>query len=517
MNKKKILSVLFILNMGITLMAASDSLQKVSLHSFELIRLQNLWLNSSNPAAFSQMHDLLPGIINASYLIEDGKYKRVQRGDKINQFNFNTLSYAKTKNFNVYGSFNYERNVEKGLDFSNVDDPFRLSPYHLIDTIGNDEYSREFFSVVAGISTPIKKNLILGLGMDFRVGLSVQDRDPRPVNKVFNMTVSPGIIYTKDKLKIGFNMLYKYYNEEIEVRIIQENTDATFFSTHGLGLAISHESENFNRLQKRNSAGFDFQLAFSKKKFETLFGSKFLYYKETNGDGRKASGAIWSAIKDDSKLKGIQFDIYNYTSIKSKNHIKHFGFELNVNTMLGIEIIQHLERVGQNQLDQWVTYGEEEKYKGEDIKMNVFFEYLKLKNKNERNYSFKFKGTYHSFSEQYYIPMQKENFKNLKLSASIDKNLMIGKSTFSLSLGFDYKFNLDGELNLTDYTFIAEKILAPDYEFLTSDYYAPKMGFALEIPMKKVFDQYFIKSNVNIYKGNGQSRTIFSISTGITF
>lgn len=519
MNKKKILLVVFILNMGITLMAASDSLQKVSLSSFELVRLQNIWLNTSNPAAFSQMGDLLPGIFNANYLIEDGKYKRIQQGDKLNQFSFNTLSYAKVKNFNMYGGFNYEKGKEKGLDFSNVNDPFRMSPYHLIDTLGNDNYDREFFSVAAGISTPIGVNLTFGLGLDFKVGLSVQDIDPRPLNKVFHMTVSPGFIYNMGKFELGLNLLYKYYNEEIEISIIRDNTDATFFSTHGLGLAISHRAENFNRLQKRNTRGFDFQLAYSNANLKSLIGSTLLFYKETNGDGRKASNASWSSIKDDSKLNGIQFDLYNHNTITKENQIEYFGCELNLNTMTGIEIIQHLELIPGNTLDNWVTYGEEEKYGATDLKMKIFYEYHKLKNLNERNFAVKAFFSYHSFDEKYYIPMQKQNFKNMKMGVAWDKSFSMKKGgIFSIGLGLNYKFNINGELDLSDYTFIAEKILAPDYEFLTDKYYAPRVELAIEIPMKKVFDQYFIKSSVECFKGdNGQSRTIFNISTGVTF
>ena len=161
MNNKKLLSVLLILNMGLSLMAASDSLQKVSLHSFELIRMQNPWFNSSNPAALSQMGDLLPGILNASCQLEDGTYKRVQQGDKLNQYNFNTFSYTKINDFNFYGGFNFEKSFEKKLDYSNVNDPFRLTPYQVIDTIGGDAYDREFYSAAFGMSKPINEKLIL--------------------------------------------------------------------------------------------------------------------------------------------------------------------------------------------------------------------------------------------------------------------------------------------------------------------------------------------------------------------
>lgn len=368
LSQKKLLTVLFFLIIGLPLIAGSDSLQKVSLYSFDLIRMQNPWLVSSNPAALSQMGDLLPGILNVSCLTEDGNYKRVQQGDKLNHYSFNTFSYSKIKNINLYGGFSFDKSFEKGIDYSDINDPFRLTPFQLIDTIGSDTYDREFFTVAGGMSKPFGKNLILGVACDFNMGLSAQNKDPRPQNKVFKMTVSPGLIYSIGNFKLGFNLLYKYYNEEIEIIIIENNAHVSFFSVHGLGLATSHEASSFNRLYKRNSGGIDVQLAYAFSKVKTLNGVRFLSHQETAGDGRKASNASWSYIKKDSKLKGNQFDLYNNTSIYGEKNIQCFGYELNINSMLGVEIIQRLEQVDSTDLDNWVTYGEEEKYDATDHK-----------------------------------------------------------------------------------------------------------------------------------------------------
>lgn len=186
--------------------------------------------------------------------------------------------------------------------------------------------------------------------------------------------------------------------------------------------------------------------------------------------------------------------------------------------MLGIEIIQRLEQVDSTVLDDWITYKEEEKYYATDVKLNVFYEYLKLKNNQQRNFAIKAFGYYHSFSQNYYIPNQEENYQNLLFGVAFDKSFDIKKNTLTIGLGLKYKFNLDGVQNFSDYTFIAEKILSPDFEFLTSNYYAPGLEVAFEIPMKKIFNQYFIKSTVDIYKGDkDHSRTILNFSTGVTF
>lgn len=518
MNKKSLLSVLFIVCLGVSLHANSDSLQKVSQHSLELIYAQNLWLNSSNPAALSQMNILLPGIISANYLMEDGTYKRVQQGDNLNYYSLNTYSYSKINDINLYGRFNYDKSFENGLDYSNVNDPFRLTPYQMIDTLGNDTYDREFFSAAGGLSKPFGERITLGVALDFNVGLSSQNKDPRPQNKVFNMTLTPGVIYSLRKFEFGLNLVYKYYNEEIETTIIQKNTQYRFFTLHGLGQTTSHSARSFNRLYKRSTKGLDFQFSYKNEKIKSLFGADILYYNETAGDGRKAANASWAYIKDDSRLEGIQFDFYTYTSIIREESLHYFGAKLSVNTMLGLEIIQRLEQVNALDLDDWFTYTEEEKYAASEMKIDIFYEFLKMRGLSQKNYSIKVFGNYHNFSQNYYLPNLDENYENLLMGIACSKTVKLRKANLSIGLGFKYKINLNGTQNLGDDNFIAEKIMRPDFEFLTSNYYAPKVELVLEVPMKKIFDQYFIKTTVDVYQGNnGQSRTIFNFSTGVTF
>ncbi len=518
MNKSKILSVVFILTMGYSLMASSDTLQRTSLQSFELLCLQNPWLISSNPAALSQMDQSHIGIMNTSYLFENGNFKRVQQGDKLNSYQFSTFSYSQIKDISLYGGFNYEKSFEKDLNYSNVNDPYRLTPYQLVDTIGGDTYDREFFSASGGVSKPFGKHLTFGIFSDFKVGLAAQNKDPRPQNKVFLMSLSPGMIYDIGKLKLGFNFLYKYYNEEIEINIVKANSQATFFTVHGLGITTYHEAASFNRLYKRNSKGFDFQLAYENSEIRSINGSRLLFHEEFAGDGRKAADASWSYIKDDSQLNAIQIELYSNTSILSKEYIQSFGFMIEVNSLLGKEIIQQLEQVEGRDLDDWITYGEEEKYGAKDIKASGYYHFFKMKNSFQKNFDFKIFADYQSFIENYYLPNQEEYYKNISFGTSFDKSFYPKNKTLSFGLKLKYKTNLEATQNFSDNTFIVEKILLPDIEYLTSNYLSPGINIAFEIPLKKIFDQYFIKSTVDIYLGsNGQSRTMFNFSTGVTF
>lgn len=518
MTKRCLLSVLFILNLSLSLWANSDSLQKTSLYSFEVMHMQNPWLFSGNPTALSQANMLLPAIINVNYNYENGDYKRVQQGDQLSLYNFSTFSYSKIKDISLFGKFSYDKSFEKGLDFSNMNDPFRLTPYQIIDTLGNDTYDREFFSVAGGVSKPLGQRLTLGLSGDFVVGLAAQNKDPRPQNKVFTLNVSPGMSYKLGKFTLGFNLLYAYYTEEIEITIIRENYQAVFFSVYGLGTAISDETESFNRLYKRNSGGAETQLFYQNTKIKSVSGASLKYYEEKAGNGIKSTNATWSYIRKNSRLNGLLFDAYNNTSYFGENNIQQTGIALKINTMLGQEIIQKLDPIEGTDLEDWVTYALEQKYGAKDYQIDVFYQYLKLKNGSQENFLAKVFANYHYFKHNYYLPNQEEYYKNLMFGATFNKVFLLGNKTLTVGLNMKYKLNIDGSQNFSDYTFIAEKILVPDYEYLTSNYYAPGLEFAFEIPLKKLFDQFFIKSTVDMYQGNnGQSRTIFNFSTGVTF
>ncbi len=495
-----------------------DSICTVSLYSFDLMPVLNPWLISTNPAGLSLNPNIYPGKMNLGYYAETGDYKRVQQGENINHYNFQTQRYTKIKNTFLYGSFSYDKSFENGTDYSNVNNPYRGTPYLLVDTIGNDIYDREFFTLKGDISTPLNHNIAWGLSTDFNVGLASQNRDPRPKNKVLNLSISQGLLFSFSKLNIGINLLYSYYNEDIEIDLVEENVQLAFFQLHGLGTYIYHVASSFNRLYKRNSLGGETQVNYKSGNINSLLGTRLLYIKEIANDGRRAGNASWSYIKNDSELEGITLEIYNTTIINNNSSIHRFYANSKINSMLGTEIIQRLEIFGENDAVNWFTYGKEEKYYSALINAEFSYNYLKMKEEFKRNYEFKFAVNYYGFEQAYYIPNMKEAYKNLMFSLSFDKSFYVSNHIFSISAGLKYKKNISSNQNFEENTFIIDKLLLPDFNFLTSNFYAPGFKFSYEIALNKIFDKFFFMTNVDLYRGNNDhARTIFNFSTGVIF
>jgi len=495
-----------------------DSIRTASLNSFDLMPVLNPWLYSTNPAGLSLNPNILPGKMNLAYRAETGDYKRVQQGDNINHYYFQTQRYTKIENTFFYGSFSYDKSFDKGTDYSNVNNPYRGTPYLLIDTIGNDIYDREFFTLKGVLSTSLDNNISWGLSTEINVGLASQNRDPRPQNKVLKLSISPGLLFSYSKLNIGFNLLYSYYNEDISIDIIEQYEQMAFFQLHGLGTYISHVAGSFNRLYKQNSFGGETQVNYKSGNINSLTGARLLYVKEIANDGRKAAHASWSYIKNDSELEGTNLEIYNTTTINHNSSIHYFHTNLKITNMLGTEIIQRIETSGETGATNWVTYAKEEKYCSTLIDAEFSYNYLKMKEEFVRNYEFTFALNYYGFEQSYYIPDREKTYKNFILSLSFDKSFYLNKHAFSISAGLRYKKNISSRLNFEENTFIYNEILLPDYNFLTSNFYAPRFELSYEIPLNKIFNKYFFMTSIDLYRGNNdQTRTIFNFSTGVIF
>jgi len=518
MKNKLLFTFILSLSFLTTNAQVSDSINIDSYNSLELIEVLNPWLLSSNPAGLVLNPEISPGKMNIAYHGEDGDYKRIQQGENYSKYSFQTERYKKKANTFYYGNFSYDKSLEKGVFYSNVNDPYRGSPYLLIDTIGNDIYDREFFTLRGDLATPLYKNISWGFSSDLNVGLASQDRDPRPKNKVLNLSLSQGLLFSFSKINVGFNLLYSYYNEDIEIDIIKANTQMDFFQLLGLGSYTSYEAGSFYRLYKRNSMGGDAQLNYKSGKINSLLGSSFLYIDETADDGHKLGDASWNFMKNDSKLEGILFEIYNSTTITNNSSIHLINANYKLTTMLGTEFIQKLYVLGETKTDDWFTIGIEEKFKSSLIDAELSYSFLKMKEAFLQNYKVHFALNYYEFSQAYYVPNKNDSYQNMIFSLGLDKSFYLKNNIFSLGAGFKHKNNIAFSHNYGEANFITEKLLLPDLNYLASDFNALSFKFSFETSLNKLFDKYFFSSTIDLYSGdNNLNRTIYNFSTGVIF
>lgn len=518
MWNKYILILLFGLFASVCLAQNETDSLEYDTNTFRQIEILSPWLMSNNAAGMRQMANLQPVSAGLGFGYQSGDFKNVFQGQSQETYHLGSKSYQRIGHSVLFGEFAYRKSYERNLDYSNLNNPEMNLPYLLADTIGNDTYDREFFKLGGGISSPIHTNLDWGLKFKYEVGLAAQNRDPRPENKVLQLSVSPGIVWKLPKVKLGLNLDYSYYNEDIEVKVVKENTVYTLFQLHGLGTSTYHVARTFYRLYQQNQFGAGAQLSWTAGKFENITIGNIAYLDQRINDGRQAGNASWAVVKNDAKLIGMNYELIHISTLKSDRTVNQLLIKINKADRLGTEFIQRLEKIGVTDLQHWRTYGEEQKYYSKRFNLQAKASRMILASSGQIASLVCFGVSSAAFSENYYIPNLDLKYQNILLNASWLKSFFAGNKTISLELRMAWQNNLSTNQNILNNSFITRQIIQPNLDYITAAYLAPGTTVAYEFPLKNKNNKYFIKTDFDWFRSNeGHSRTCLNFSTGIIF
>ena len=514
-------SCIVILLIHICLLAKAgdaDEMKRYNLLTFRQIEVECPWLQSNNAAGLSQMVKLFPAELTLAFNLNDGNFHSVFSGQTYQSSEFGSRSYRKIGKSYLYGSFNYSKSSEKGLNFTDTNDPAFNYPYLLTDTIGNDTYDREFFNLKGIISSPISSSLDWGLRFDYQVGVAAQNNDPRPENKVVYAHVLPGVLFKTDHLRLGANLLYGYYNEDIDVTVVAQNVSVTMFQLYGLGNFDYHNSNSFYRLYQEHEYGGGIQFEWRSGNVSNWLNSDYSRSIQTIDDGRKGGSATWAATKNDSRLDGIDWSLTDVISVVKGEKIHQLKAMLRVANKLGTEFIQRLEKVNETDLEHWITYGKEQKYYSLHTNAGLNYQLISKNENNHLNSLVTGVVNYSVCDENYYLPDRKVAFSNMTMGASYLKMFVFPRSSFSAEMKLIYQFNLDRRQNLMEDNFMVQKIFRPEFNYLTKSYLSPGISLGYEVPVKKMFSKVFVKTDFDrVYSASAFKRILFRFSTGIIF
>jgi len=511
-------SILLLFFGSIANATGQKAVKPYNLLTFSQIDAGSPWLQSGNAAGLSQMAELFPSELKLEFGQTDGDFHSIFKGQSDQSFNFSSRSFRKINRTYLYGSICYKKSYEKNLNFSNTNEPSMNYPYLLADTIGNDTYDREFFKLEGIMSSPVNSKLDWGVSFDYQVGVASQNRDPRPENKVLQINLSPGLLFKIKHFKLGTNLTYGYYNEDIDVSVLEVGIDHTLFQLRGPGVFNYHASSSFYRLYQQHRFGGGMQFEWRPGRISNILHSEYIYSVQTIDDGRKASFATWAAVKNDARMDGINWILTDVFSIDQGQKVHQIKAMLHIANKLGTEFIQRLEKVGETDLEHWITYSEEQKYYSLQTIAELNYQILTKDGDNLLKSLFRAGLGYSSFDEKYYLPNQELNYSNLMIESSYLKLFILSRLNISAEMKLKYQFNLDGKQNLTGTNFMVQKIYMPEFNYLTTDFVSPGISIGYEIPLQKSLGKYFVKSDFEwCHSINGLNCTIFNFSTGLIF
>ncbi len=470
---------------------------------------------SDNPAALSLSQIDSTVKIAASYFNENGDFKAVQMGENLNQFNLTSEGYRTLNNTRVYGAFTYSKEFENNINYTNTYSSYRSTPYLFIDTIGGDIYKRESFYFNGKVSHTFKHKLNIGADAKYLSGLGAQNHDPRAQSKISNSQANIGVLYhISPSFKIGGNIFYHYYNEEVNIEVVQASTTYYIFALTGLGTYSKHEAASFNRLYARNTFGGSLQ--FKLKSHVFILGYSNFY--ENVHDGRKDGKALWSALKNDSKLQN-QTITGNYIFTFQKDQYRHqISLHGAQSRSVGAEVLQSLNLVNEDySIYQWQTLSEEDKYSLETQDVSLKYELSKFKSTVLKDYSLSMLGAYNTYIEKYYTPDMSIDYSSAKIEVEGYKHFSLNAINLSCMLSGALVKSIDKKYDLNYQTFITELLILPDYNYYTSDYWQARTKITIDFTLKQNTTLYLQLSgnSKNAIKNTYKRYISFGLTLGV--
>ena len=449
---------------------------------------------TSNPAALCFMPKVEYGNIFLQYGAYNGNFKPVMRGNGGQQYKFSTQKFKRLNNTVFWGKFDVEKSYERGADFNSTNDAYGNTPYLMIDTVGDDLIDREFYTLSGAFSHPLSKFKIGGL-INYKAGLTAQNHDPRAKSTLSALTLKPGVFYEFGAHKIGAHFLYQYYNEEVDVNIVQHNTQHNMFYMLGLRAAVKQSAASFARVYQNNVRAAELQYAVG----GMLITLSRSWFNQTVQDGGTGTYASWVAIKDFGSLrssKNALHAVYGFGKTEYKHQLKGF---IAVENRIGTEIEQRLAKYDEQFEFEWVTLNAQDAYTHFKLDAGINYSLMKMQEHFTNDYTFNLNLNYSKSNEKYIPFNDRQSFSNLMFGADFSKKININTFFVDVGGGLMYRLNMDKDLQITNaisnyevsmpdyFSVLQTRVLEVDFEYFTSNYIMPKLHIYVERPVGEGF------------------------------
>lgn len=198
---------------------------------------ESFWLNSINSSKFYQSGIKNYSRVEINYGYENGDYKKVYDPNKNSIIGFNTTGIKSSKKFHFLGTFDYNHQISKNIDWSLMMDAERANPFMIADSIGGDWLKDRYTLGLKVCSEPFWNFLRFGINTKYSVAIGGRDNDPRPKSTVKKIHIAPSVSFSLGgKNSIGISYIYTDYMEDIDVMIKSGVGAAEFYKIMGLAL-----------------------------------------------------------------------------------------------------------------------------------------------------------------------------------------------------------------------------------------------------------------------------------------
>lgn len=489
--------------------------------AYEILPAYQPWLETGNAAGLSAYSFPSAGKTFIGTSQESGSFRRPQEAEQINRLYFQSEKYQRMKNSVIYGGFKFTQQWDKNLEFTDVLDPYRGTPYIIGDSIGGN-WKKQLYELSLKAATLKLANdkISLGVGLDYKVGSGARHNDPRPLNSSNELSLAPSLIWHLNaRNRIGVNGSYRSYKEEVEIEVSSNGGfNYPVYKFMGPGIYMSNiipASSSFTRNYKAQGFGGALQYDREGGSWKWLSEAGIFRNQEDVTDG------ISTPIKA-GKLKETIYHIQTAFIYQPRKLVHRLKFNW-----------KQYDREGQ----EFFTIRESND-KFESIFSPVLttalvtesgLKYEIIRPDGENNFiSLLYAGAgFSGLDNKYLFPRSRQIADRTQFAIGAKRNWKAGKSNSFLA-GFDLGYNSrlsesTDNINMPNTTnFAAEHVFYPDHGYLISDAWNANLMLQYAFRLSNVREaSFFIRANGLIRQQTGKefygvtgSRTQFSITLG---
>ena len=468
----------------------------------ELVLLKNQWLNSNNASGLSITEIPVHGNTELGYHNSGGDYHRAQEGNRLNGLRFISERYDKmSKNWLVWGSFEFEMNRESDRCWSNVFNTYNTSPYNFGDSIKGN-YDTQSFNLHAKFSRKIGTRWAIGTGIDYYAGDMSRLRDARTRSLIANYAALPSASFRLSSHHIVGLTTGIRFEKEIMPSITTVQTDPIinyyFFLGNENASAVIDGYKGFDRQFINLIYSVGLQHSYSSEHVDLFSNIEFVSKKQQIFGSEHESPGSYAEKK---------YSIKSVASIKSDNRLLNVSLKGVLNKGTADEFLQQSieerDTTTGSVWKRWETlYVYKDRYTTDSYSADLSISLRDLLNKG-KDYSWvaAVDAHYTGFSNKYYLTFSVFESQRLHVGASYGIRVFNQNGhrvNVNAKAGFGFGLNSNLQLNPIATAIpnngssmfekathkIATEILIPDLEYYNQHVYDYRIDAQYSFPLK---------------------------------
>lgn len=218
------------------LLSVSVFSQKSPVTNWNKTVWKNKTVNFESPVFLSDIDSVNTGNTHLTYLNENNKIGNAYYADQTKGFSVKSERFLKTKEWTVYGNFEFSKYEDLGRKLTVMNDPYRDNPYQIADSSAGDWRKQHYLLQAKVLSPKINRFTKAALGLKYEIKNGARQMDPRPLDKTSIIELTPALLFDlNSKQKLGAHFYFNHYREDLSISLENHLRTKEIYKTLGLG------------------------------------------------------------------------------------------------------------------------------------------------------------------------------------------------------------------------------------------------------------------------------------------